>query len=723
VSGTHAEPKSSRAELATLRRRISYRVSLLVVIPVLVIATGGLVAFKAFFGTRDTVTALAGDLFREISRQAVGETRNEFRRAAPTADLLAQLLAEGLLSHDTNVLAKELTAVVRANSELTWVSYSDKDGSFTGAFHGGGKFRVNQSAIKDGKTELFEHDVGDDGAWTLHRHLEDSKYDPRTRPFWLLAAKERRRVWAPPYVFFEEGVPGITCAVPTVSRAGELLGVVTIDFDLNSLSELVAEIKLSKRGKVFIFTPDGTVIAHPTVRVVGETGKGAEGKLVTTKEIDDPVVGAYFAAVLAQKLDSSAEGAAPAEGSEVTKNFRFAEGGEAYVASYTTFAIDKNLRWVVGAYAPESDFMESLHRNNVSALIISIIALAAAMLLAFLLSNRIATPLSRLASEMDEVGRFELDDKPMDQSIFREIALMNGALFRMKRGLRSFASYVPRDLVRAMLASGQEAKLGGRIRELTIFFSDIAGFTTIAEGMKPDALVKFLGGYLEEMTGVIGAHHGTVDKFLGDGIMAFWGAPEDEPNHAALACEAALRCRARLAELGARDEGEWARALATRIGIATGEVLVGNIGTKERMNYTVMGDTANLAARLEGLNKEYGTSALVSEATWLAARDRVIARPIDVVAVKGKARGIKVYELLSLADAATDDERAIAAACERALDAYLARDFDGAVRAWNDGLAKRPGDRAMTAMRDRAARFASAPPPAEWSGIYVMESK
>ncbi len=697
-------------------RRISYRVSLLVVIPALVLGTGGLVSFKTFLGTRDTVTALAGDLFREISRQTVNETRNEFRRASPTAELIELRLRDGLLPNDPIILQREFTAVLRANPGLSWASYSDKDGSFTGAFHAStGEFRVNRSTIHDGRTELTENDVAADGKWTLRRHLDDSKYDPRTRPFWLLAAKERRRVWAPPYVFYEEGVPGISCAMPHFSPSGEMLGVVTVDFDLNSLSKFVAKIKLSQRGRVFIFTPDGTVIAHPTVRVVEQAGKGAEGKIVTTKEIGDPIVDSYFQAVLAQKLGSDGTTG------DVTKSFRFQHTGQAYVGSYTTFEVDNNLRWVVGAFAPESDFMESLHKNNVSALAISGAALVAAMLLALLLSNRIAKPLSRLADEMDHVGRFELADTPIEASIFREISVMNGALFRMKRGLRSFASYVPRDLVRAMLASGQEAVLGGRIRNLTIFFSDIAGFTTIAESMKPDELVEFLGEYLDDMTRVLAAHHGTVDKFLGDGIMAFWGAPEDEPDHAALACEAALGCAKRLAER--HRDGHSSRMLSTRIGIATGEVLVGNIGTNERLNYTVMGDTANLAARLEGLNKEYGTSTIVSETTMRAARDRVVARPIDVVAVKGKAQGIKVYELLCLASDVDDRARALAAACERALDAYLVRDFATAIAAWDDALQIAPGDRPATVMRARAAGFVAEPPPATWTGVYVMETK
>jgi adenylate cyclase len=367
--------------------------------------------------------------------------------------------------------------------------------------------------------------------------------------------------------------------------------------------------------------------------------------------------------------------------------------------------------------------MGEMRASNVTSLLISAAGLAVAVLVSLLLANRVARPLVRLAAQMAEVGRFELAERPFEPTIFREIARMEDALVGMKRGLRSFASYVPRDVVRAVLASGQEATLGGKTQELTVFFSDIAGFTTVAEATKPDELVAMLGEYLDEMTRILVAHGGTVDKFLGDGIMAFWGAPLDDPSHAARACEAAIACRARLLELRARGERPWAVQWRTRIGLATGEVLVGNIGTPERMNYTVMGDTANLAARLEGLNKLYGTSILVSESTRRLAEGRIVARPVDVTAVKGKTLGVKVYELLGVASSAAPDAVAVAAASARALDAYLTRDFATAIAAWEEVLAKLPGDDAARTMIARARGYAASPPPADWAGVHVAEEK
>jgi adenylate cyclase len=337
--------------------------------------------------------------------------------------------------------------------------------------------------------------------------------------------------------------------------------------------------------------------------------------------------------------------------------------------------------------------------------------LLTSVLFALFLANRVARPLAELARQMDEVGRFELDGSPPPRSVFTEIDAMGGALSRMKTGLGSFARFVPRDLVRQVLSSGREARLGGELRTMTVMFSDLAGFTTLAEKTTPDELVRKLGGYLDRMTGTMTAEGGTVDKFLGDGIMAFWGAPTEQPDHAARACVAALRCQRALEAMSRTAEGAWVEETHTRIGLATGEVLVGNVGTPDRLNYTVMGDTANLAARLESLCKQYGIRILVNEAAFEATREKVIARPIDVVAVKGKARGSRVFELLAILDeddaSTLETARVLAETSSRALAAYLARDFAGAGGALERGpcLATRRRARAHPSRSGRALPY------------------
>jgi adenylate cyclase len=689
--------------------RLSYRISLVVAIPLLVLATGGLIAVRAYLGARSTVTALADELFVQVAEQAASETRAHLQRAVPAVELARLLIDEAGPAAGSETFARRFLALLRANPDFSWVSYSDESGSFCGAYHStDGLFRVNRSSIHDGKTELDEHDVDGSGAWTLRRHVADTGYDPRTRPFYRLAAQAKRRVWTPPYVFFDQAVPGITCAAPRLDAAGKLVGVLTVDFDLNALSRFVAKVKPSAHGEVFLLTPDGVVLAHPTIKVVEQMGAGASGKLVQARDIDDPVVNRFIEA-LPSELGAGVR-------------FRFEAHGEPWQASATPFAIDGDLRWLVGVAAPESDFMEAVDRQNRVALGISLAALVLALLIAVALSSRVARPLLRIAAEMERAGKLELDARAEPPSVFAEIQRMDASMRRMKSGLGAFAHYVPRDVVRAMLASGQEARLEGRVRPLTVLFSDVADFTTISETVSPDALVALLAGYFDLATRVIAEHGGTVDKFIGDGIMAFWGAPADDPAHALHACQAALAYQARLGEL--REEGvEWARRIHARIGLSTGDALVGNIGSTERWNYTAMGDTVNLAARLEGLNKLYGTRCLLAESTLLAAADQIVARPIDLVAVKGKTQPTRVYEPLALAASATSDVRRIAELFEQGLAAYLARDFLGAMRSFSKAHALRPDDRAAELLLARCKAYEAAPPDEQWTGVYVAKEK
>jgi adenylate cyclase len=293
----------------------------------------------------------------------------------------------------------------------------------------------------------------------------------------------------------------------------------------------------------------------------------------------------------------------------------------------------------------------------------------------------------------------------------------------MKTSLRSFRKYVPADLVALLMASGQEAELGGERRSLTIYFSDIANFTSISESMDPEKLVDHLGEYLQVLSDQILATGGTVDKYIGDAIMAIWGAPLERPDHALAACTAALRNQQALSELCARWTKEGKPPLQARIGIHTGEAVVGNIGSSNRMNYTVIGDTVNLASRLEGLNKFYGTQILISEATYEHAKAGIVARPLDWVAVKGKQGAVLVYELLGLKGETLPAHDEMAETFAQALQAYHCRDWTEARRGFEAVLERWPEDAPAREMKRRCTVYLEEPPGADWDGVHRMEGK
>jgi adenylate cyclase len=293
-----------------------------------------------------------------------------------------------------------------------------------------------------------------------------------------------------------------------------------------------------------------------------------------------------------------------------------------------------------------------------------------------------------------------------------------------QRALRRVLSrYLSPAVAAAVAREPDRIDLGGELREMTVLFSDIRGFTTLAERTPPRELVALLNEYLTRMVDVLFVHGGTLDKYMGDAIMAFWNAPQPQPDHAARACQTALAMVAALDRLRV----EWAHRgvpqLDIGIGINTGPMVFGNMGSVRRTDFTVIGDRVNLASRLEGLNKEYGTRIIVGEATRAAAGEAFAFRFLDLVAVKGKTEPVAIYELLGPAGSVTPARAALLAAYERGIAAYHARDWPAACVAFAAAVALDPCDGPSALYHQRAAEYRLAPPPADWDGVYVATHK
>lgn len=295
---------------------------------------------------------------------------------------------------------------------------------------------------------------------------------------------------------------------------------------------------------------------------------------------------------------------------------------------------------------------------------------------------------------------------------------------RQKKLLRSaFDRYMAPEVVDEIMRQPTHIKLGGEKKELTVFFSDVAGFTTISERLSPETLVEVINQYLTTMTEVILRHRGNVNKYLGDGIMAIFGAPRGDPNHAALACFAALEVQAAHGPLNRDLEARGFPPLATRVGINSGPLVVGNMGSQVRMEYTAMGDSVNLASRLEGANKFYHTLILLGPRTYELACGEIEAREVDLLRVKGKERPVAVYELLGRKGTLGETKRRLLALYREGLEAYKRRDFPRAKERFTEALALDPTDGVCQVYLDRTEGYLAAPPPEDWDGVYELTSK
>ena len=544
------------------------------------------------------------------------------------------------------------------------------------------------------------------------------RYDPRGRPWYRQAKRTRRQGWTGVYLFYTDKKPGIASTTPLFDARGRFRGAVSVEMELYRISEFLADKKVGAQGRLFLVNPEREIVAYSDVehlrRRVAKDG-ASRWALHRVDQSPAPEVRASFAA-----LQRRGAQLPPRE----RHIFEFTEGGRRWFAMYSPFPARSGIRWTVGILVPEEVVMGTIQRNRWMSVLISLVVILCAVLLAVFLSRAISRPLGRLVEEADRIRRLELREDVEIRSALREVDQMVTSVSQMKAGLRSFEKYVPRDLVRQLVRTGREAKVQGERREVSILFSDIAGFTSIAEGLDPEALVAHLNRYFDATTNVLLTHGATIDKYIGDAIMAFWGAPRQQADHAERACRAAWGLRHALDELNA----EWIAAghppMHTRVGVHTGEVVVGNIGSDERLSYTIIGDAVNLASRIEGINKTYGTWVTVSEHTYHRVQSLFAARAVDVVAVKGRREGVRLYALLGLRARVTETELAIERVSAEALEHYRVRRWDAAIQAWEALIRLRGGaDPAAELLIERCRTYQQSPPPEGWDGVWIASHK
>jgi adenylate cyclase len=361
-------------------------------------------------------------------------------------------------------------------------------------------------------------------------------------------------------------------------------------------------------------------------------------------------------------------------------------------------------------------------------LLAALLALAAALAGAGLGAGVVARPLAALAAAVRRVGRGDLDVRvPVEGR--DEVAEVSRAVNEMTAGLKqgvfvknAFKRYLSASVVEQIIKDPSALNIGGEERELTVFFSDMSGFTSMSESMEPRKLVGLINEYLSAMTDSIFLQEGTLDKYEGDAVMAFWGAPVAQADHARRACWAALDNRSRLKELCKSWAERGLPEFDIRIGLNTGRMIVGNMGSAARMDYTVIGDAVNTGARLEQANKLYGTHILISGATRLAAGGAVEAREIDLLELRGKKNAIRVYELLGLPGQIREARLNGYRIYEEGLAAFRRKDWDDAERLFRAALSILGEDKASSVLLQRVLVFRHHPPPGNWDGVFRLQS-
>ena len=347
----------------------------------------------------------------------------------------------------------------------------------------------------------------------------------------------------------------------------------------------------------------------------------------------------------------------------------------------------------------------------------------------FILSKGITRPVKKLALAAKNIGAGKFNTK-VDIRTGDELEALGNAFNSMVDGLKerdfiqsTFERYVSPAVATEIINNPDMLNLGGERKTLTILFADIGDFTNLSETLQPEEVVVRLNEYFHGMNDAIMEYNGTIDKFQGDSVIAFWGAPIAQENHALLACQAAIKCRRFLNKL----EEEWVAwglpPRTYRFGINTGKVVVGNIGSTTRFEYTVIGDDVNLASRLEGANNNYGTQIMISEATYSLVKDTLIAREIDIIRVVGKTKPIKVYELVEEREKVDEEKAMIIKHFETGIHAYRNRQWEEAFSSFEYVLQLSPDDKPAKVYIQRCRECQHAAPAQDWNGVFTLSEK
>jgi adenylate cyclase len=539
-------------------------------------------------------------------------------------------------------------------------------------------------------------------------------FNVTARPWFLEAQMAGTQIWSTISLIPVLNLFGITAASP-IFQNGTLVAVVGTELNLVFISAFLAQQTFGKSGTAFIVDRTGLLVASSVSEIVYFLPDGT--KIRRPAVFCDPIQFCETANQLLKRFGSFQN--VP----ETRFTFR-SSIGRLLVTVEPVFD-PGGIDWLLVVMVPRSDWYATIDRANFIALGLTAFCLVVAIFLAILCATWISRPLKRMSKAMEKIiTDVELvHGRKQPSSRLKEIASLQKSFAGLQHALVGFLKYVPVEVVRLLVKFNAEPVIGAENRNVTLFFSDIADFTSLAERVSPCSLVNHLSLYLGKVTDIILESQGTLADYIGDAVFAFWNAPLEVPNHASVACESALLQIECLNELNTQWAAINLPVLHVRIGIHTGNALCGNMGSRKRMKYSAIGDSVNLASRLENLNKRYQTTILVTEDVYLQVRHDYLCRALDVVAVKGRKTATWIFELLGRMKDATPEQKRISLLSSNALTHYLMRDFQSCLRTIHDIENLWPGDKALVPLKERALQLSTSPPSESWTGVEILSTK
>lgn len=677
----------------------------------LLLTMAGLLAAFAFVflgfmaGSREALETTAQLVLQGTGREVATRIESYLGQADEVVGRIEDELRLGVLDvRDARELRRVLVGEVGSHPALSEVTFTtgrfvgqDEDGfpqldpkgrRQLSVWRQGDELRV-RDVHQEGRGFVSVEQAWRDGAWrTLQKAPAE---DPTDHPTFRTPARSKFRgqsLWSDLYYHEADRRPVVSVQKAVEGQPGRLAGVLRVALGTRD----VDDVQMFSPGgggpgdphRVFLVTSDWGFLTRFAAQ---DPVREVEGNLrIVPERVPEAVQAVADHVDLASLKDETVGRIGP------------------YL--YAFQRLPRSQDWIVGVVVPEDHYLGALLVKQRIVLRETLGIVLAALLLGWLALRRVHRDLNRLVESSNRMQDFDFSPARAETCL-RDVRVVEDSLETTKTAMRTMSKYAPVELVRRIFHENREPELGGELRDVTLLFTDLEGFSTLAERLPIDELAERLGEYLERMNAAVAAVGGTVLERVGDALLVSWNAPVEQPDHARRGLEAVLSCLAMEPT-----------SFRTRFGVHTDRVMVGHFGARDRMNYGVMGDGVNLAARLESLNKQYGTRVLVSGPARQAAGEGYAWRLVDVVAVKGRNQGVEVHELLGRSGRVEPAMLELARAYEEALALYREGRFAEAGAAF-DAV---PGDPPAAVLAARCRELA-AHPPADWTGVHVARSK
>ncbi|MBB2692533.1 UNVERIFIED_ORG: adenylate cyclase [Rhizobium esperanzae] len=625
------------------------RVHLGVLVVASLLCTSMPIIWMAFWQGSAAAVSAGAQQMREMSLRLIEGYKSTLQggtEAVALASTLPQLISPP--SQDIEPKQDVFLEVLRNVPEATSVYTGYPDGSYLQVINTARKDVRQALAAPDGTAFAIRTIAERQGANVIstlrfldgrarpigERDINYASFDPRQRPWYQSVVQDGVPVSVGPYVTGTLNVPTLTIAAP---MKGDGRVVVGINIHLQTIGRLLNAQGISPHARAYIVDGGGNLVAHSDAQIMSRI----IGLWARTS-------GAF--AATANSFDRSLEAVV-----RLRQDPAFASGGlarldiegESHLVQIVPVSVSGLFKGSTAAIVvPLEDLVEEAHRLLVRNLLIAGALLIAGVGASVVLSRIVSRSLYRLADEARRIGDLDLGEKAVSHSWITEINTLAGALSASRHAIGQFALYVPREVVRRIISPEGRAVVKAKRQDVTVLFTDIRDFTTISELNSPENVVDTLSAYFELLNIIAERHGGTVVQYLGDSIFVMWNAPVADARHAENGCRCALAMKAAIDGLNEENRGNGRPVLITRFGLHTGPAVVGSFGAISRQQYTAMGDTINVASRLEGLNKEFGTSILVSAAIHNAVGDRFEFRSLGLAQVKGRAEKVGIWELV-----------------------------------------------------------------------------